>query len=25
VNATINRTAYASALGEWLREMGGDA
>lgn len=22
VNATINRTAYASALGEWLREMG---
>ena len=22
VNVTINRTAYASALGEWLREMG---
>lgn len=22
VNATINRTAYASALGEWLRQMG---
>lgn len=25
VNATINRSAYASALGEWLREMGGDS
>jgi predicted transcriptional regulator len=25
VNATINRTAYASALGEWLREMGADS
>lgn len=22
VNATINRTAYGSALGEWLRQMG---
>jgi len=25
VNVTINRTAYASALGEWLREMGADS
>lgn len=25
VNATINRAAYASALGEWQREMGADS
>ena len=25
VNATINRTAYAAALEEWLRQMGVDA
>jgi hypothetical protein len=25
VNVTINQTAYASALGEWLREMGADS